>query len=157
MLKQIFLTNLTNRFPSFNKLVISFLLFLPCCSSNGVRLCPVCIVKGITQNVRFTLSGNSVPSSKFANIRFLRFELFFLPFRFRCASGVSRIRFYVPLFVRVFITFRNERSPYICFITIQMPQKWNLSSSLKSIFRETRAKRFLVKEFIVFFAGGDAQ
>ena len=34
-------------------------------------------------------------------------------------------------------------------ITIHMPQKWSLSSSVKCIFRKTRANRILVKQCIV--------
>ena len=37
-------------------------------------------------------------------------------------------------------------------ITIHMPQKWNLSKSVKCTFRETRANRILVKQCIVFIA-----
>ena len=42
-------------------------------------------------------------------------------------------------------------------ITIHMPQKWNLSSSVKSIFSKTRVNRILVKKCIVFIANCDAQ
>ena len=42
-------------------------------------------------------------------------------------------------------------------ITIQMPKKWNLSSSVKCIFCKKRANRFLVKKCIVFIANCDAQ
>ena len=41
--------------------------------------------------------------------------------------------------------------------TMDMPQKWNLSSSVKCIFRETRANRILVKQCIVFIADCDAE
>ena len=40
---------------------------------------------------------------------------------------------------------------------IPMPQKWNLSSSVKCIFCKTRANRILVKKCIVFIANCDAQ
>ena len=42
-------------------------------------------------------------------------------------------------------------------ITIHMPQKWNLSSSVKCIFCKTRANRILVKQCIVSIADCDAQ
>ena len=38
-----------------------------------------------------------------------------------------------------------------------MPQKWNLSSSVKCIFRKTRAYRIVVKHGIVFIVNFDAQ
>ena len=38
-----------------------------------------------------------------------------------------------------------------------MPQKGNLSSSVKSIFRETRANRILVKQCNVFIVKFDTQ
>ena len=41
--------------------------------------------------------------------------------------------------------------------TIHMPQKWNLSSSVKCIFRKTRANRILVKHCNVFIMNFDAQ
>ena len=40
-------------------------------------------------------------------------------------------------------------------ITIHMPQKWNLSSSVKCIFRKTRANRILVKQYNVFIVNFD--
>ena len=42
-------------------------------------------------------------------------------------------------------------------ITIHMPQKWNLSSSVKCIFRKTRTNRILVKQSSVFIVNFDAQ
>ena len=42
------------------------------------------------------------------------------------------------------------------FNTIHMPQKWK-SSSVKCIFRKTRANRVLVEEFFVFIVDCDAQ
>ena len=51
-----------------------------------------------------------------------------------------------------------ERSPVI---TIHMPQKWNLSLSVKGIFRKTRTNRILVKHVClqcnVFIVNFDAQ
>ena len=41
-------------------------------------------------------------------------------------------------------------------VTIHMPQKWNLSSSINCIFRETRANRILVKQFTVLIMDCDA-
>ena len=37
-----------------------------------------------------------------------------------------------------------------------MPQKWNLSSSVKCIFRKTRTNRILVKQCNVFLVNVDA-
>ena len=42
-------------------------------------------------------------------------------------------------------------------ITIHMPQMWNLSSSVKWIFRKTRTNRILVKQCNVFIVNFDAQ
>ena len=42
-------------------------------------------------------------------------------------------------------------------ITIHMPQKWILSSSVKCIFRKTRTNRILVKQCNVFIVNFDAQ
>ena len=44
-----------------------------------------------------------------------------------------------------------------CCITIHMPQKWILSSSVKCIFRKTRTNRILVKLSSVFIVNFDAQ
>ena len=38
-----------------------------------------------------------------------------------------------------------------------MPQKWNLSSSVKCIFRKTRENRILVKQCNVFIVNFDTQ
>ena len=43
------------------------------------------------------------------------------------------------------------------FITIHMPQKWNISSSVNCIFRKTRANRILVKQCTVFIMDCDVQ
>ena len=42
-------------------------------------------------------------------------------------------------------------------ITIHMPQKWTLSSSVKCIFRKTRTNRILVKQSSVLIVNFDAQ
>ena len=42
-------------------------------------------------------------------------------------------------------------------ITIHMPQKWILSSSVMRIFRKMRVNRIIVKQCIVFIANFDAQ
>ena len=46
---------------------------------------------------------------------------------------------------------------YVHNITIHMPQKWNLSSRVKCIFRKTRANRNLAKQHILFIVDCDAQ
>ena len=58
---------------------------------------------------------------------------------------------FVPLPKPIFVS-----KSAIC-ITIHMPQKWNLSSSVKCTFFKTRANRILVKKWIVFITNCDAQ
>ena len=50
-----------------------------------------------------------------------------------------------------------EPTSFVMHITIHMPQKWNLSSSVKCIFCRTRENRILVKMCIVFIANCHAQ
>ena len=51
----------------------------------------------------------------------------------------------------------SEKKSHNDDITIHMTQKWKLSSSVKCIFRKTRANRILVKQCSVFIVNFDAQ
>ena len=46
--------------------------------------------------------------------------------------------------------YRDPRFSHVMIITIHMLQKWRLTSTVKCIFRKTRANRILVKQCIVY-------
>ena len=51
----------------------------------------------------------------------------------------------------------STRQTSLWYITIHMPQKWSLSSSVMCIIRKTRTNRILVKQCNMFIMNCDAQ
>ena len=84
--------------------------------------------------------------------------------KYECRCGIKRSQKKGNRYTNLISHIRAEHSTYLKEIqedknriTIHMPQKWILSSSVKCIFRKTRRNRILVKQSSVFIVNFDAQ
>ena len=116
--------------------------------------------KGVSSGI-VCYAGNLFGSVPWANRGYLKFCRTFGR-TILVTSGVSKFFFkkkkkqtkshdYSQLFSRKAPTKKTS------VITIHMPQKWILSSSVKCLFRKTRTNRILVKQSSVFIVNFDAQ